>query len=288
MTWERPGASIDGLIGGSVFAGKVLQLDFAAAKMRVYEHYSREEGESEADLYFERGLPMVRAKFGNRQISAVIDTGNAYGMSVGPNEKDYELQSPRPIALVYGSSEKMTLPSALTAASELTVAGQRVSNPFGPRINFTTIGMLTLYRSRVTIDYAKRKLYLKPRTDPPPPDQPDASGLRFRRGAEGTFVRDLYVKLPAYMAGMRTDDRIVSFNGQDVDKFSLGEMYELLTHSGEDVTFVVEPAAGKTGARKVPEEAAQPKSISFKLQHPFTWPPVWPEKPVTKKPIPLD
>jgi hypothetical protein len=291
---EHSNTHVDGIVGNKVFEHTAIQFDFSSSKMRVYDKYVREFDEHEYDIRMAPFSPAVGLIFGERRISAVIDTGRPDAFSVSPDEEDFFQQKRRTELLVYGASQKGTLDPVLHAVSELDLGGLRIPNATGRKNRgLTNIGMLTLSRFRVTLDYAKHKLYLKPRTDQPPADQPDASGLDIRRNLDGTFVRDLHVALPAYLAGMREGDKIVSFNGQDVGKYSLSEMYELLSHSGEEVTFVVEPAAaggGADGNEPVAAKGAavQRKSFTFKLRHPFTWPPVWPEKPVTKKPIPLD
>jgi hypothetical protein len=106
---------------------------------------------------------------------------------------------------------------------------------------------------------------------------------------------------------MRAGDRIVSLDGEPIEKLSLGKVAKRLTRSGEKVVFVVErpvpPAeAAKPAAKSLEAAPAKPatpdaqpapvpverKTFEFTLRWPIPWPPVWPERLPVKKPIPVD
>ncbi len=219
-------------------------------------------------------------------IRALIDTGNVHALSlVHAHVKVLESRGGAIQFVDLGESESGTRLRRWALVRRVELGGAELLDAFGPIGNVSTIGLKTLSRYNVTIDYPNSKVAFQPRPNMPPRVPPDASGMVFRRTDEGTFVRDLYLNGAAYKAGLRTGDKVVSMDGKSIDNRAFGELHERLTRGGEEVVFVVDRAKPAADNRPAPTER---KTFRFRLQWPFEWPPKWPEKPPVKKPIPVD
>jgi hypothetical protein len=309
IRFEEGYASVpaDGLIGSDAFKDSVLQLDFDAGEMRLLDRYTPGPDESTFEIRMVLRLPIVQFHAG-MQVDGIVDTGNSGGFSLGSTASVRVGRDRRFFQEIQlGRSEVSPNPFALQIAKELKIGQYSVPDAVGVFGQFSTLGLLTLSQFRVTLDYPNKRLHLRPRSGFPDRRLPNASGLFVRRDASGTFVRDLYVDGVAYEAGMRAGDRIVSLDGEPIEKLSLGKVAKRLTRSGEKVVFVVErpvpPAeAAKPAAKSLEAAPAKPatpdaqpapvpverKTFEFTLRWPIPWPPVWPERLPVKKPIPVD
>jgi predicted aspartyl protease len=279
------GVEYHGFVGTPLLEKRVLQLDFDSRRLRILDVSRRMGNQSFVGVVMLFSVPTIRIRVGSGQFEdAVLDTGNS-AMLLLPKRllEKVPLNTDR-IEIHQTESDRKTFSNRQFLLREVEFGGHTFRDVVCMEARFPSIGMPLISRFNVTLDYPNKRLYLEPRKGLPERDAPDSSGLRLKRTAAGTFVRDLYLDSAGYKAGLRADDRIVSLDGKPVDKESFDVMYDRLTRGGERVEFVVDRKV--TGNGK-PEAVAR-KTIAFTLRWPIAWPPVWPEKPAVKKPIPVD
>lgn len=290
-----------GVLAAKCLADMVFQIDPDLKRANILRSYSPSIDDIALQTQVNTGLPTVRVDVGVES-DFVVNTTAAPSLAISwfdvQTMTDSRLR--RSQQLAFGVSEMGQLPEKFIVFKRVTIGGvttldvlTRVGPEKVPVPNRNHIGMGLLSRFRTTIDFPNRKLYLKPRTGLSPREEPDAGGVRFRVDDTGIFIRDLYLKSPAYLAGLRTGDRVLRFNGKPVEEFTFGQMYELMLREGETVEIVVarSPAGTKGGVGKGQPAASAPseqKTFRFQTKRWYPWPPVWPADPIVKKPIPLD
>lgn len=297
----------DGTLGVGAVSGMVLQSDPDRARVRLLRRYEPESNDLLINLAWKDDLPSVRLDTGI-EAQFLLNTGLLNSLMVTTFDKKLLESSPRRSQLLaFGESETGSLSATFIAIREVrlgkfvfsdVVARISPGDARSPSQNHLGLGLLS--RFRTTIDLPNRRLYLKPRDNHPIRDDPDAVGVRFRMDDSGVFVRDLYLKGPAYLAGVRSGDRMITFNGQPVDKFSFGQIYEQMLREGKEIEFVVERTPQTTATADKDAKAAKAangnrtkplperKTFRFTAKRWYQWPPVWPPYPAIKKPIPLD
>ena len=109
------------------------------------------------------------------------------------------------------------------------------------------LGADFLARYRVTLDYARRRMYLQPRVPAPPRAELDMSGLYLTsdRGARRIVVQEVRPGSPAQSAGVRPGDTLVALDGRPTAELSLAAVRRVLRSAdGRVVRLVV----GRDGA----------------------------------------
>jgi hypothetical protein len=279
------GVDVDGFLGGSTIDGFCLRMDFARLMGSISGQPLREDDGAAQRFSLKLGVPQIPVDMGHL-VPCLIDTGNMHPFSVTNVEiKRFDERAVRVVDL--GPSQAGTRPRIWAIVRRVELAEAETLDAVGPVANVATVGLRILRRYRMAIDYPRGQVAFRPREDMPERIAPDACGIFFQRQAEGTFVRDVYLKGVAHEAGLRVGDRVVSLDGQPIERLSFGQIYDLLARGGEQVTFVVDQPIGAP-AKPGEVSPVTRRTIRFQLRWPFTWPPKWPEKAPVKRPIPVD
>ena len=266
--WEFTGQLVHGVAGSNAFRSAVLQIDYQEQEVRILSGYDC-DNDSASNIFITAECPEVMLDIGGIRLM-FLDTGNAYGLSLKPAVVDRLVKSKAAIRLPTVTRLVQNPTHATFVLRELRLGDTTLCDVWGVEGAVNAIGNRVLSRFRVTIDYPKKKLYLKPRTDLPPRDPLFGGGVFFKRNEQRTFVRDLEIDRPAHQAGLQIDDRIIKVDGKVVEKMPFPELYDLLAR--HEVTVPIEF-----------ERDQKPQSVEVRLQQPLAWPPVWPEKKPLRK-----
>lgn len=261
------GSPIDGILGNNVLSEAVLQLDFDAGKVRILKQYQADDGEHSERIGSFQGCPTVRVSFAGFT-SALIDTGNGYGVSLEPVQREemrrrglLEIQPKIDCVGKYRSENRV-----LFFVKQVEFGGILCENAEGIGANYCTIGMDVLSRFRVTLDYMNRRLYLKETIDSQRIISPDALGAAWIRDESGIVIDELMKGSPAFDAGLEIGDRLLRVNDKAVETRRLSEVRGLFCEAGKTVRIDV-----KRGSDTYSKE--------IKLRRAFPYPPVWPRVP---------
>jgi len=104
------------------------------------------------------------------------------------------------------------------------------------------LGSEILNRFNFILDYKKMKLYLKPNSLFSEPFEYRSSGITLRRNGRGIYVFQVVEESPAYKAGLRKGDLVLSVDG--LENLEIGEYRRRLTRTGSDVRLVVKRPEG--------------------------------------------
>ncbi len=266
-TQKLRGRRVDGILGNNVLSEAVLQLDFDAGKARILKQYQAEDGEHSERIGSSRGCPTVRVSFAGFT-SALIDTGNAYGATLEPEQRDemrrrglLELQPKENYVGKYRSENRV-----MFFVKQVEFGGMVCENVQGVGANCCTVGMDVLSRFRVTLDYANRRLYLKETTDSRRIIFPDALGVVWIRDESGIVIDDLEKGSPAFDAGLEIGDRLLRVDDKAVEAKRLAEVRGVFCEAGK--TIRMEMQRGTESYFKV-----------ITLRRAFPYPPIWPRIP---------
>jgi Aspartyl protease/PDZ domain len=251
---QSTGRAMDGILGSEFFRRYVVEIDYEAEEIALYEPDSfRYAGRGEGlPLSFYDNHPYVRARVelpGRPAIEGefIIDAGSNLQLILLPSfVEGHGLRGSLPQTLkTYGRGVggEVVLPVGRVAA--LHLGPFRVERPvtafptaghFGREGKAGNIGSAVLRRFKVTFDYSRRRMYLEPGGRFAEPFEHDMSGLQFvtEPPAFNVFrVRRVLPGTPAEEAGIRSGDEIVSFDGRPAAEFRLASLRELLRQPGK-------------------------------------------------------
>lgn len=158
--------------------------------------------------------------------SALLDLGNGGTISL---PSDYWTKHEALAKLPYAESQRggvggmkparaVTLPAATFGGSTFrdipAILGPDSENKEAAHDSNVGIGMLRPFK--VTLDLGASRVFLTPLTSPPS-FQRDRAGILGQRTDGGLKARFVSPQGPAYKAGLRTDDMIISVNGAKTD-----------------------------------------------------------------------
>jgi len=182
---------------------------------------------------------------GNVAISFEIDSGA--GATVSLDRPDWERVFPSEPTNVHSTpswslgirigQEKMTRLPRLQVGTNLYTNLIVVCEPGLP----SRLGSGFIRRHVLTVDCPNRVLYLKPGRAYGKPDEADMSGLALVRKGEKTLAFLVDQDSPAFRAGVRENDEIVSINGHKASSMKLRAIRNTLaTQPGDKITIEVE------------------------------------------------
>jgi C-terminal processing protease CtpA/Prc len=96
-----------------------------------------------------------------------------------------------------------------------------------------TLGVGFFERFSVTFDFAGRAMYLLPNKRISERQPFDASGIVFRKNATSYEVDFVLPDSPGSRADVRESDRLLQLDGRPVDRLTLLELRDLMSHNGE-------------------------------------------------------
>ena len=260
------GRRIDGVLGAELFQKYIVELDYVALRMTLYDpkEFTAEGRGKGLSLSFHDNHPYVHAGVelpNGKKIEGefVIDSGSSFPLILVPSFiEEHGVRDAVAAPLVTagrGVGGEVALPIGRVAALRLgtaTLALPVTALPqegwFAREGNVGNIGSAILRRFRVTFDYSRKRVYLEPNERLAQPFEFDMSGLVLvTEGPEYSVrrVQKVLPKTPAEEAGIVPGDQIVSFDGKPASELKLPEIRDLLKQPDRSVPIEVLRDGGK-------------------------------------------
>jgi predicted aspartyl protease len=258
------GCELDGILGGDFVRRYVVELDYERDLMRIYDPtgFQYEGAGTALQLSFVEGIPYVELKLALPNGKSVIgtflvDTGGDMPALLNKQIVDRDGladQLPTLNETGYGLGGK-TARVALRA-STLSIGPFELERPFVGIANDPAradqkatglIGMEVLRRFKVTFDYSRSRMYLKPGPRVGEAFVYDASGLalRARRPSFSPYVSRVTESSPAQEAGLKPGDLLLELDGRSTPGLSLEVIRHVLKDPGNSHTLTLS-RSGKT------------------------------------------
>ena len=263
------GRKVDGIIGIPFCAGFVVEIDYVKHVLHFYNSrtYSiaQRVGDGQRTFTFDLNPMNLRRRASTVLVSGrlhtqyeydfLLDTGfggylsvaHAAAQEAGLIKED----TPRVSSTSYGvtrsfHSDKIRAPFLMLG--DINLSGRVVAVDYRNNDVLGQTGIVgnrLLQNYRVTLDYPRRKLLMERVTVKEEPDDAETPsfGLVIRAGGKTVFVDTVKKNSPAFRAGMRAGDEIVSIDGHEVTQMSSGEVSSLLAAGSGAATLVITPAA---------------------------------------------
>jgi hypothetical protein len=252
------GRPIHGTIGHDLFNRFVVEIDYAARTINLYEPKDYQySGRGEiVPVTIEEDEPFLQAKIiqrGRAPIEAKlkIDTGsvNELGLN-GSFAQAVKLVSPtQKIVSQLGVGLGGFTENYIARIGDLQIGRLLIKNPVGGYSkdltrggDAGTIGGEFFRRFKVIFDYSRGRIILEKNRHFNEPYKYDASGLFL--AAEGTNFETLKIlrateNTPAFEAGLRDGDVITKIDGNSTSKFSLEQIRQIFTQKGRTFRLTV-------------------------------------------------
>ena len=274
---QRP---LDGLLGADLFRRFVVEMDFAAREIRLFnpQTWKPEPGYEALPLRFHHGVPLIPAQVGKGAGDKasgrfMIDSGYSGWLMLTESfirsNQLFQVAGelvPERGADAVGSLERARgrVPSIALGPFELNqpIAHFECHPLLNPNGLAGTLGTGLLRRFQLVFDYRHRKLWLKPGPDFNQPfawnwEGPimrvnvDGFSLRFSGasitatapGFDTFTVTKLLPHSPAAAAGLRLGDQLARFNGVRLEGITLKQWLELARQSSGTAQLEVQRGA---------------------------------------------
>lgn len=248
--WPREGRALQGILGYDVLSHFVVEIDYAASRIRLHdpERFTPPAGAASLPMTYEGNIPAVRTAFalpGGRRVEGrmIVDTGNSGGLDLyGP--------------FVDAQNIRTAVTGAVQSAGGMGVGGiskqdmARIDafllGPFilpKPIVTLSrdakgaaahpelagNIGGRVLRRFTVFLDYPHDRMLLRPNDSFSMPFEHDMSGLALvAEGAEfdRVVVRRVLPETAAAAAGFAEGDEITTVDGEAAGLHHLRELFQ--------------------------------------------------------------
>jgi TPR repeat protein len=232
------GEAYDGILGMNCLSNYVVQLDCDNHKLCIGGSVP------ESFLKDSRAIPLKEKPHVHNFVVEVtvnglgpmdfeIDTGDAGSVSL--NEQDWmrvfgDKEARSPISVITNHVNPMVTKTA--RLQNVTVGANSyhdliAETYLGSKLP-SRLGQLFVQRHSLVIDYPNRTLYLQPGKKYKDPDERDMSGLTILRVAGEMVIDSVKQDSPAFNAGLKPKDRIISINGQDAKSLTVSGLRNLL------------------------------------------------------------
>ena len=252
------GRPIHGTIGHDLFNRFVVEIDYAARVINLYEPKDYQySGKGEIiPVTIEEDEPFLQAKIiqpGRAPIEAKlkIDTGsvNELGLNGSFVQAVKLVQRPQKVVPQPGVGLGGLTENYVTRIGDLQIGRLLIKNPVAGYSkdlerggDAGTIGGEIFRRFKIIFDYSRRRMILEKNKHFNEPYKYDASGLFL--AVEGANFETLKVlrateNTPAFDAGLRDGDVITAIDGRSTRKFSLEKIRKMFTQSGRTFRLTV-------------------------------------------------
>lgn len=266
--------SFTGIIGYSLLRRYITKMDYQNKQLVLYEKIIDVDINNyfKIPFRFDRGIPIpqfdisIQLKNGETFTGKILfDSGAGLTLSINtPFKKNNNIDKKISKSIISKSeslskasiSEKVAI-SSLTIGrftfKDLTIKISNEEQGVSAYEGYLGIlGAQIIKRFNVVLDYNTKTLYLKPNSYYPKEFEFPLSGIRLKK-KNGVIVIDTVSETsPAYKAGLRNGDKIVSGNGKKSNL--LKYFQDLFKNEGNTVTLEVKTSSGKL------------KSCTFKLK----------------------
>jgi hypothetical protein len=230
------GRHILGILGMDFISNFVLQIDFDQQRFQFLANDTKRTlhddwGEPFRMVIGGEGLPMIYANIAGNGLALTLDTGLDADLDLPSAQFD------RILALTHG---KTIFGRMATAAGDMRIREMRLPDFKLVDLQYTGLlltenrsffciaGMGFLARHLVTFDFLNDTLYLKPSQGFRRQSEAGMSGLHLLAKGEDILVASVDTDSPAFSAGMRDGDLLISVNDKHVSRDDLDELWSLL------------------------------------------------------------
>lgn len=271
---QRP---LDGLLGADFFRRFVVEMDFAAREIRLFnpQTWKPEPGFAALPIRFHNGVPLIPAQVGKGPGDKasgrfMIDSGYSGWLMLTESfiRSNHLFQVAGELVPERGADAVGSLERARGRVPSLALGPFELSQPIvhferHPLLNPNglagTLGTGLLRRFQLVFDYRHRKLWLKPGSDFNQPFSWTWEGPMMRVNVDGFALRfsgasftasapgfhefvitRLVAPSPAFAAGLQLGDKLVRFNGVRPGDMSLKQWMELARPSTHSAQLVVQ------------------------------------------------
>ncbi|MGB9180402.1 MAG: aspartyl protease family protein, partial [Pyrinomonadaceae bacterium] len=251
------GRKISGILGNDITKEFVVEIDYAARNINLYEPLSyRYSGAGEIiPIIFEENLPFVRARFVLEGRAAIagkfeLDTGSTGAVLFNtPFVKKHQLlksisqENQIRIGGVGGTAQAFLGRVKSVALGRFVLENAVARFSQSTRGDYATdkydglVGGEILHRFRVVIDYSRRRMMLEPNADFSEPYEADMSGMKLVADGDDfsiVLVDDVEAKSPAAEAGIQGGDTITAIDGRPAQEFTLDQIRRMLMQDGRE------------------------------------------------------
>ncbi len=257
----------DGLIGGTVFASVVTDIDYERKTVQFRDPKASPQPAGEVVPIEVHGQPFVRARVFLHGVAQpveafmMVDTGVRVTGFNSPFSRRHRLpeQSPRTLATMTGFGVNGETWGVVGRVQAIEVGSIRIENPV---VTFSTdtagaessdrfagiIGADILHRFHVVFDFPGKRMTLERNPDFGKPFEFDMSGLRLVASGDRLDVIKVFhvaKQSPAEAAGLLAGDEIRTIDGRNASTFNWETLRAYLRRPGQSVRLVI-VRAGRT------------------------------------------
>ena len=248
------GRKIDGVLGNDILKEFVVEIDYSARTINLYEpHGYQYSGSGDViPLAMDEGLPFVRASVtleGRAPIEAKfeIDSGSTGALLFNTPfvEKHNVLASvPKTIQTNIGGVGGMAK-MRIGRVNSLRVGQFVIDRPItrlsqGLQGDYASskydglIGGEILRRFTVTVDYSRRHMILEKNSHFAEPYEIDMSGIELVKDGDDLLVDDVDENSSAVAAGVKGGDILLAINGHPAAEFTLDQIRTMFMQDGKE------------------------------------------------------
>jgi len=244
------GYSVAGLLGTDFFRRVVVEVDYDARFVRLYDpaHFSSPAGAETIPITFDHDVPHVTARLtvAGRPARArrlLVDSGSEDAV-----DDSLLLESRGPLREVLGGvGSGQTYKVVFGRIERFELGRFMLENLPSVAPGVSLIGGEVLRRFRCTFDYTRERLLLVPGRHLRDAVPEDLSGLTLRLTEDGTRLRieDVVRGSPAAGAGLRKDEQVTAIDGATVRDIGLNRAQALLMVPGCRLRLEISSPAGR-------------------------------------------
>ena len=285
---------IDGIIGVNTMAGFVFEIDYAKKTLKFYNArtftIAQNKPDNERTFLFDLSPVNAKAPLSVMMLTGRLHAGYDYDFLLDTGFGGYasiahtaaeesgllKPNTPRIASMALSLSRRYPTSKihadylwlgSLNLTGSTVQIDYRNGDAYG---QFGILGNRALQNFKVMLDLQRRKLWLE-RVTPHDKEEPDDTekpslGIAIRANGFSFLVDSVKRNSPAYRAGIRVGDAIVSINGKDTDTMNAAQVANLLTLPVGDVILAlhrgIDPNLGTTGA---------PLTLTLKPTSPLEW-----------------
>ena len=261
------GAEVHGILGYELFSRFIVQIDYEAKRLILYESefFKKKRGFQTLKIDVEDTKPFVRVNVkmtDNIQLEAklLIDTGASHGLMLD-TDSDERINVPeKNLHSVIGRSLGGSITGRIGRIDQLELGKYKIHNTianFPDPTEFVdtlirsesmdrngAIGGEIVSRFNIVFNFAKEEIYFKKNASYKRASSYDMSGVTLR--AKGSQLRvyeisELRIDSPAELSGAKIGDLIISINGTMVNKLDLNHVNGFFNKKpGKRVTLLIE------------------------------------------------
>ena len=258
----QSGRPMDVIVGHALLSRAVVEIDYAACKLRVIDpaRFKPPDGVASLPLRFKQNLPYVRASFtlpGRKPVEGVfvLDAGAATALTLGPDvvEREKALDAvPRTLrsrnggvgGMVENRIGRIDRLELGPYVIEAPIVVFRRPGPGGISAPGTTgnIGGEVLRRFTLTFDYRRERMWIAPNAALREPFETNMTGLVTSPLPDSTrALRVLWLQddSPATEAGIVPDDVIEAVDGTPVAELTPPALLEMFRQPGKTYRLTV-------------------------------------------------